>query len=245
MSESTRTPRWRRWAPPFALIVLLVFAGATIARAAIPPVDDVVTEVQAPDGQPSIPALEAPAPTVSPEPFVSPIEVVLPPPPPPPPAATSPSGRSGSSGSLVGTDYVAFCNGGGGSTATASTASGLLAAANAERARFGFRALRWSETLASTARGWSATMASSYDPANPGAALRHGQAPVPGGQNVAAAWATGGSLSQSYAMGRAHAGWMASSGHCKNLLNPAWSVMGAGTAVSSDGKAWYTTANLQ
>ncbi|WP_291383536.1 CAP domain-containing protein [Demequina sp.] len=246
----TPAPTWRRWAPPLTLVVLLALAAATIARAAIPPADDVAAEIHAPAGRALIPELAAPVPTASPEPFVSPLEIVLP----PPPAAESPrTGSSGGSsgggstgaGTSVGTDYVAFCNAGGGASATASTVNGLLAAANAERARFGFRALSWSGPLAGAAQSWSESMASKYNPASPGGALTHGNTPSSGGQNVAAAWTTGGSMSQSSAIGRAHSGWMASSGHCKNILNPNWSVMGAGSAPSFDGKAWYTTANYQ
>ncbi len=253
--DSTRPPLWRRWAPPLALVVLLAFAGATIASAAMPTTDQAVAEVRAPHRGYTIPALEAPAPTVSAEPFVSPIEVVLPPPPPPPPAANSPqngssgggsSGSSGAGGSgSVGTDYVAFCKAGGGAIAGASTAKGLLAAANTERSRFGSRALSWSSTLERSAQAWSTQMASAYDPANPGSAMTHGQVPSAGGQNVAAAWTSASSLSEAYAIGRAHSRWMVSMSHCINLLNPRWSAMGVATASAGQGKAWYTTANFQ
>src|SRR5660397_106146 len=123
--DTAHTSLRRRWAPAFVLVVLLALAGAAIARAAIPPTDDVVAEVQAPAGRVLIPELAAPAPTASPEPFVSPIEVVLPPPPPPPPR-----GRA-ATGAAV-TTTAAWCDGKYGATASASSVSSLLSAVNTE-----------------------------------------------------------------------------------------------------------------
>jgi uncharacterized protein YkwD len=43
----------------------------------------------------------------------------------------------------------------------------------------------------------------------------------------------------------AHSGWMASPDHCKNILRASFTTMGAGTAQSADGMAWYTTVDFQ
>ena len=88
-------------------------------------------------------------------------------------------------------------------------------------------------------------LAAAYDLGNPGAALSHGMLPSPGGQNVAAAWISGASMSQSSAISRAHSGWMASPGHCTNILRASFTTRGAGTAQSADGKAWYSTVDFQ
>lgn len=195
----------------------------------------------------------APVPTALPDlaTLVPQIEVSLPPPPPPPPPASSGGkGKKGNSSSpsqvaASGGTYAQWCDGGGGSSASASTLDGLLAAANAERARWGFGALSWSSSLASVAQGWSESMAAAYDPGSPGTAMTHNPHRPSGGENVGVSWTTGGSMSQGSALSRMQSGWMTSAGHCKNILNPKWTVMGAGAAQSSDGRAWYATVNFQ
>ncbi len=231
-SDMTPAPLWRRWAPAFALIVLLALAGAMIARAAIPPTADVVAEVSAPDGPDLIPELAAPAPQASPEPFVSPIEVVLPPPPPPPPPPRSQAGT----GAAV-TTTAAWCDGKYGATASASSVSGLLSAVNAERARWGLGSLTWNSSLASSAQSWSQAQASA-------GSLSHGDAPSPGGQNVASRYSSVGQT-ESSAAAWGHSAWMKSPGHCKNILHASWRSMGAGAASVDGGRTWFLTENFQ
>lgn len=226
--DTAQASLWRRWAPAFGLVVLLAFAEATIARAAIPSADDVVAEVQTPAGRVLIPELAAPTPTGSPGPFVSPIEVVLPPPPPP---------RSQAATSAGVTTTAAWCDGKYGATATASNVSGLLSAINAERARWGLGSLSWNSSLASRAQSWSEAQASANS-------LSHGDAPSPGGQNVAYRYSSGGQ-SESSAAAWAHSVWMKSPGHCKNILNASWRSMGAGAASVDGGMTWYLTENFQ
>lgn len=234
--DTTRAPLWRRWAPAFALVVLLALAGATIARAAIAPADDVVAEVQATDGRVLIPEFAAPEPTVSPEPFVSPIEVVLPPPVAPAPPTGSSSQRIQAASPGV-TTTAAWCDGKYGATASASSVSGLLSAVNAERARWGLGPLSWDSSLASRAQSWSEAQASADS-------LSHGDAPSPGGQNVAYRYSSGGQ-SESSAAAWAHSAWMKSPGHCKNILHASWHSMGAGAASVDGGKTWFLTEDFQ
>lgn len=226
---SHRAPLWRRLAWPFALVVLLALAGATIARAATTPVAETVAEVRAPEGRVLIPELAAPASTASPEPYTSPIEVVLPPPPPPPTAAKSRSPGV--------TTTAAWCDGKFGATASASSVSGLLSAVNAERAVWGLGSLSWNTSLASSAQSWSEAQASANS-------MSHGDAPSPGGQNVAYRYSSVGQ-SEASAAAWAHSAWMTSPGHCKNILHASWRSMGAGAASADGGKTWYLTENFQ
>lgn len=230
--DTTHAPLWRRWAPAFALVVLLAFTGTTIVRAAIPPGDNVTVVVRAPEGRLLIPELAARAPTASPEPFVSPIEVVLPPPPPPPP----PPRGSATTGAAVATT-AAWCDGKYGATSSASSVSGLLSAVNAERARWGLGSLTWDSSLASRAQSWSEAQASADS-------LSHGDAPSPGGQNVAHRYSSVGQT-ESSAAAWAHSAWMTSPGHCKNILHGSWQSMGAGAASVDGGLTWYLTENFQ
>ncbi|WP_061961609.1 CAP domain-containing protein [Demequina flava] len=127
----------------------------------------------------------------------------------------------------------------------ASSAQGLLSAANAERARLGIRGLSWSGSLASAAQSWSQSMAAK-DSATDATidALAHNPSRPAGGENVAVSYSSAGQ-SQGAAAATAHSGWVKSYGHCMNMLNPAYSVMGAGMASTDDGTTWYSTANFQ
>jgi len=115
-------------------------------------------------------------------------------------------------------------------------AKALLSAANKERARLGIGALSWSSSLASSATKWSKSMVAagnlSHNPNRPGA------------ENVAYSSVSSG-LSLGGAISRAHKNWMYSNGHCLNIMNPAYSTMGAGAAQTADGTAWYTTENFR
>ncbi len=113
----------------------------------------------------------------------------------------------------------------------------LLSAANAERARWGLGSLSWNNSLASRAQSWSEAQASANS-------LSHGDAPSPGGQNVAYRYSSAGQ-SESGAAAWAHAAWMTSPGHCKNILRSNWHSMGAGAASVDGGKTWFLTENFQ
>jgi uncharacterized protein YkwD len=188
-----------------------------------------------------------PSASAKPAPFGPQIEVILPPPPPPPPPVSSGTRSSTQQKKVAAAALTTaqYCDGKYGATASASTVEGLLTAANAERANFGLGALSWNGALAQSAQDWSSAMASAYDSVNPSAAMTHGMVPSPGGQNVAAAWTTAPSMAGASAISIAHSGWMASPGHCKNILRASFTTMGAGTAQSADGKAWYTTVDFQ
>jgi uncharacterized protein YkwD len=252
--EPERRGRKRRLIWPLVLTSALVAASWTIAHAAtLPPLPladaaahGLVTDAARAPIAAAMPTA-SPLASAKPAPFGPQIEVILPPPPPPPPPASSGTKSSTqqkktAAAALTTTQY---CDGKYGATASASTLEGLLAAANAERANFGLGALSWSGALAQSAQDWSNTMASAYDPGNPRTAMSHGMVPSPGGQNVAAAWTTAPSMAGASAISIAHSGWMASPGHCMNILRASFTTMGAGTAQSADGKAWYTTVDFQ
>lgn len=247
--------RVRRTAAPLSLLLLLAAVTAVIADAATPldapqgtllAAKDTALTASVQDG------IAVPASLEAHTPGVPRIDVIFPPPPEPPKAS---SGGSGSRGKTAEQRIAAaaaagvtspsqWCSGGYGATASASSVSGLLAAANAERARFGLGALVWSDSLASMAAGWSAKMAAASDPSSPLAALAHGDTPSPGGQNVAAYWASP-APTEGRAIANFHGGWMASKGHCANILNSGYTVMGAGVAVTADGLAYFGTVNFQ
>ena len=254
--EPERRRRKRHLIWPFLLASALVAASWTIAQAAtLPPLPlaDAAAHGLATDAAQS--PIAAVVPTAGPlasaktAAFGPQIEVILPPPPPPPPPPpvssgkrSSPSDRKAAAAALTTTQY---CDGKYGATTSASTPQGLLTAANVERANFGLAPLAWNGALAQSAQDWSNLMAGSYDASSPGTAMAHGMVPNPGGQNVAAAWTTAPSLAGASAISTAHSGWMASPGHCKNILRASFTTMGAGTAQSADGKAWYTTVDFQ
>jgi uncharacterized protein YkwD len=175
------------------------------------------------------------------------IEIILPPPPPPPSTGGKRTVRNAQAAAAAAAtgDWVGFCAAGGGQTAEAWSLDGLLAAANAERSRFGIGGLSWSGGLGSTAQGWASQLAANDDATSYAHdAIAHNPNRPRGGENVAMGYRASG-LEQGSALNRAHIGWMRSNGHCTNLLNPKWSVMGAGTAVTADGTTWYTVVNFQ
>jgi len=194
------------------------------------------------------PAISAPAPSPSPEVaaadiFTAPPVTILPPPPPSP-------GRT-STGAYK--TYLQYCA----APATPYTTSSgdftaLLTLTNKERARIGLSPLSWSSSLASTALSWSQAMAAADDavPGDPGAALAHNPSRPHGGENVATNyWTLDGVVQHNYAsqatsLRVAERGWIYSYGHCTNLMNPHWTVMGAGGVQSTEG-VWYWTENFQ
>lgn len=120
----------------------------------------------------------------------------------------------------------------------------LLSAANKERARLGMKKLSWSSSLAGSATKWSKAMAAKDSGTKANAdALSHNPN-RPGAENVAVSYVSSG-LSQGGAIARAHKNWMYSNGHCLNIMNPAYSTMGAGAAATTDGNTWYSTENFR
>jgi len=195
-------------------------------------------------------AISAPIPTATPDPasYAQKIEIILPPPPPPPaPTGTGkkPRNAQAAAAAAASGDHLAYCAAGGGAIASATTLDGLLAAANAERAQFGYASLSWSSGLAGVAQGWANQLVANDEAtAAPHDAIAHNPNRPRGGENVAMSYKSSG-LASSRAISKAHAGWMLSENHCTNLLNPTWSVMGAGTAQTADGSTWYTVVNYQ
>lgn len=247
-----RRERRRRAFWPLLLAIALVASGAVVVQAAVRAADPLppLTAADAADAADAASrladAVAAPGATASGQPYVRDVTIVTPPPPPPPPASGGKRSGGKAPTGPVAVSYTAYCAAGGGWTATPSSIQGLLAAANAERARFGSPALTWSASLASLAQVQSDAQAANYDAGSPGSAMAHGNLPPsPGGQNVAVAWTSGGTLGLATAMPYAHHGWMTSThGHCTNILNPAWRTMGAASTQSADGRAWYTTQNF-
>ena len=125
---------------------------------------------------------------------------------------------------------------------SAGSLQGLLSAANKERARIGIAPMSWSGSLASAATSWSQSMASK-DTAGDGSAMAHNPN-RPGAENVGASGSTGG-ISVGSAASKIHTGWMYSNGHCRNVMNPAYTTMGAGSATTANGQVVYITANYR
>ncbi|MDN4483553.1 CAP domain-containing protein [Demequina lignilytica] len=185
---------------------------------------------------------------VSPAPLSRGIGVRLPSPTPEPadtPATSGGSTASGSSARSWGADdWRAYCDSPASPTG-ASSARGLLAAANAERARLGIAPLAWSGDLAAAAESWSAQMARDDESTSGMAdALAHNPASPGRAENVGVTASSAG-ISQARAASTLATGWMRSPGHCRNIMNPAYAVMGAGLAVTSDGTTWYGTENFR
>jgi len=143
------------------------------------------------------------------------------------------------------TDAASWCASKPGASAGATAdASSLMAAANVERARLGYAALSWSGDLAAAATGWSQAMAAADDTTEKiGDALAHNPNRPAGGENVAMNYSSAG-RDGGTAASIAHSGWMGSTGHCENIMNPRWTTMGAGGAQAATG-AWYFTENFQ
>ncbi|WP_084099649.1 CAP domain-containing protein [Demequina sp. NBRC 110051] len=143
-----------------------------------------------------------------------------------------------------GTTFQQYCSSPKSPYSASGGAKALMAAANKERARIGIAPLTWSSSLASAATSWSQSMATKDGQTDATMdALAHNPN-RPGAENVAVSSSTGG-VSESAAHNRAHSGWMYSNGHCLNLMNPAYTQMGAGSAATPDGTTRYTTANYR
>ncbi|WP_430868394.1 CAP domain-containing protein [Demequina aurantiaca] len=158
--------------------------------------------------------------------------------------STSTAKKSTGSSTSSSASFQSYCANPQGPYSASGGVQSLLSAANKERARIGIKPLSWSSSLAGSATSWSKTMAAKDSKTSGNAdALSHNPN-RPGAENVAVSYVSTG-LSQSGAVSRAHPNWMYSNGHCLNIMNPAYSTMGAGMAATSDGKTWYTTANFR
>jgi len=127
----------------------------------------------------------------------------------------------------------------------AETWSRLLAQARAEQRRCGFQIfaaagpLRWNDALARAARAHSADMAATGQLSHTGSrgeelgqrVRNAGYQPQAWGENVAY-----GQPDPEAAL----AAWLDSPGHCRNIMDPAYREFGAGRAVGSDGRPFWT-----
>jgi uncharacterized protein YkwD len=117
--------------------------------------------------------------------------------------------------------------GGGGSVTGASEQRGVLGETNAQRAANGVGGLAWNGTLASRSCSFAAELASRNGD------LYHssfGGGFSTWGENVASGY---GSVSAVVA------GWMGSSGHRANILNGAFTMMGACSSTSATGRIYW------
>ncbi|WP_082104312.1 CAP domain-containing protein [Demequina soli] len=155
------------------------------------------------------------------------------------PAATTTSTQA----APAAVDFLAYCAHPQAPSSTSSV-SGLLSAVNAERAKAGIAPLSWSGSLASAAASWSRTMAAQDSATSaPADALAHNPN-RPGAENVGVIYRSTG-MTEGSAMGKLHVNWVYSAGHCGNLMNPAYTQMGAGAAVTDDGTTWYATEEFR
>ncbi|MDN4480112.1 CAP domain-containing protein [Demequina muriae] len=238
------------------------FAPDTVTTPATAPADQTAQEVAVfEDTSDVLPAVVAPQVESSAADAVPQISVSFAPEPEPAPVAQAAATRSGGGSASASSGSTSASSGSGSASKPAPRQSsdaycaspsspysaggsvkGLLTAANKERARIGVSAMSWSGSLASAATSWSQSMAG-RDDSGTGGALAHNPN-RPGAENVAVSGSSGG-ISVGTAVNKAHAGWMYSGGHCRNIMNPSYSTMGAGTATTANGNAVYTTANFR
>lgn len=141
-------------------------------------------------------------------------------------------------------NFAAYCGNPKAPYAASGGPKALLSAANKERARLGIKKMTWSSSLATAATKWSKSLAAADSKTKAHADKLAHNPNRPGAENVAVSYVSNG-LSQGGAISRAHKNWMYSAGHCKNIMNPAYSTMGAGGAPTTDGTTWYTTENFR
>lgn len=122
-----------------------------------------------------------------------------------------------------------------------SDVTAFLTAANLHRAQIGAPPLVWNGTLATFAAGWSDNMAAAQNAHESwlwGSAewyagiFRHSGGPY--AENIAV------NYGYSDPVNVAQSGWMLSTGHCRNIMNPAYTQFGAGKTQANDGR-WYFT----
>lgn len=260
MSDTSEVkPEVRASRRRFLLLIPLLPALAALTMVMTLPIQGVgagsLTHTSAPGligSSPSAAAEPVPAVSASPSPsaaledlFAGPAASIQPPPPKKTSGGTTPratGGGSGSQGPYYGMSASAYCA----LKLTPYSISGtnvnsFLTAANLERAATGAPALTWSGTLASTAQSWSDQMAADQD-ANPtlepgtsewfAAVFRHSGSGY--AENIA--------FNMGYAnpVNKAQSGWMLSTGHCLNIMNPSYKKIGAGKAQAADG-SWFLT----
>lgn len=145
-------------------------------------------------------------------------------------AAAKPTGsRSGSRGGGSGSTSSAGGGGGSGSGATGGVASrGVLNSANDHRAANGIGPLAWNSTLANAACSWAAQQASENR-------MYHGPHTWPSGARTVGENVAYGYASAALVMN----GWMNSPGHRANILNGAFTMMGACYADAADGTRYW------
>jgi uncharacterized protein YkwD len=120
----------------------------------------------------------------------------------------------------------------------AAMAQQLLERVNAERATRGIAPLRWDPGLASMARNWSETMASTgnFTHRPKGSESTFAVPAVCCWENI---YSVGGSMGSA----QLHDGWMRSTGHRNNMLSAEVTVMGAGVVCGAGGNS-YATQNF-
>lgn len=250
VGEPMRRSRW--WPPLLLLAVIPLMVGVSVANAAemMPPAQGLkASAVQYVPRDVPVDVIAAPTLSAAPNPatYIQQIEVILPP---PPPATGTRAKRA--QAITPGMTYTQFCDARVGALFSASSLSGLLTAANNERAHWGFAALSWSDSLAAQAQSWSQQMANDHASngfnlsSQPGVehfnanratwdanVFRHSGY---GAENIYFSYGNGMNASA------AHAAWMKSPGHCKGLLNPnhRWFGAGQANATGSDGSYFAT-----
>lgn len=251
--EHTR-PR-RRHAPALLLGGLPVAIASTALVGAFtyapgPPVPAPVPSspavAEAPTFRATVAAIAAPDVEVDLADSTPRITVKVPPPPEPAAPAASNGRRTSSGGTTQASSsrgFAAYCASPS-SPAVATSVEGLLGAANAERARLGYAPLSWSGSLASAATAWSQHLAAADEQTSEIADQLAHNPHRPGAENVAMVYRSTG-YARSTAIAKMHVNWMYSPGHCANIMNPAYTQMGAGAASTSDGTTWYATENFR
>ncbi len=124
------------------------------------------------------------------------------------------------------------------SAVEAAMAQQLLERVNVERAARGIAPVRWDPGLASMARNWSETMASTgnFSHRPEGSEAAFGVPAVCCWENI---FFVGGSMSSA----QLHDGWMGSTGHRNNMLSAEVTLMGAGVVCGAGGNS-YATQNF-
>lgn len=187
-----------------------------------------------------VPAITAPSPSTDTdtEVFDTP-QIKIEPPPPPPKKGVRQTTSTGTSPYLgmTAAQYCAlklppFPTSGSDPTA-------FRVAANKERAQTGATAYSWSPGLASTAQSWANTMAANHNAhpeLTPGSADWYALVFYHSGSGYAE------NIAYNYGypnpVNQAQYGWMLSTGHCQNIMNPSYSNMGAAKAQAADG-SWF------
>ncbi|WP_062521577.1 CAP domain-containing protein [Demequina silvatica] len=251
-----RSRRRRRHAPAILLGGLPVIVASTALAGAYLFVPAAPSYAQA--AFPETPASAAPvasiraAATAEPASDLHRVRVTVPKPEPTPEPApasstgtvpTTVQGDDAPVASAPSVDFAAYCASPQ-APSSASSVSGLLAATNAERAKAGIAPLTWASDLAAAATSWSQQMAARDSATDAVAdALSHNPG-RPGAENVGVVYRSPG-MAEFSAMATLHSGWVYSYGHCANLMNPAYTQMGAGAATTADGTTWYATENFR